>query len=94
MKSACGCARCGPSTDRWLVLRQDSRPGIEGFVIGVLFGVVARLAVRAVLADDRRLDPMALVLLPVPLGLVLAPRVLCPCAPRRSDRSNVVLRDL
>jgi predicted lysophospholipase L1 biosynthesis ABC-type transport system permease subunit len=79
----------------WLVFRQGLRPVIEGFAIGVLFGVGARLAVRAVLvAPIDPFDPLAVAVVSIPLCAVTFLACYMPARRAASVDPNAVLRQL
>jgi putative ABC transport system permease protein len=78
-----------------MMLREGFRPVIEGFVLGVFFGTIARAGLRAFYAGGiDLLDPFALVIVPVPL--VAAALLACYLPARRAARvdPNVALRHL
>ncbi len=79
----------------WMVLREGARPVVEGVVIGLLLGAIARLVIRAiVVAPIQVIDPIAFAVVPVPL--FLAALVACYLPARRAAHvdPNVALRHL
>lgn len=80
---------------RRMVLREGYRPVIEGLVLGLVFGAIARTALRAfVSATIQPIDPVAFALVPIPL--VIAAFLACYVPARRASRvdPNVALRHL
>jgi putative ABC transport system permease protein len=78
-----------------LVLRQGYRPVIQGVVIGIVVGSIARLGLKAVVvAQFQVFDPLAIAL--VALALVVAAFLACYLPARRASRvdPNVALRHL
>jgi predicted permease len=78
-----------------MVLGQGFRPVVEGMVLGLFFGTFARFAVRAIfVAPIQIVDPVSLVLVPLPLGV--AALLACYFPARRAARvdPNVALRHL
>jgi putative ABC transport system permease protein len=78
-----------------LMLREGYRPVFEGLALGLFFGVVARVGVRAlVVAEIQPIDPVAFSLVPIPL--LIAAFIACYVPARRAARvdPNVALRHL
>jgi putative ABC transport system permease protein len=78
-----------------MILREGYRPVIEGFVLGLFFGTIARAGLRAFYAGAVDIvDPFALLVVPVPL--VIAATLACLLPARRAARvdPNVALRHL
>jgi len=80
---------------RRMMLRDGFRPVVEGLVIGLVLGTLARAGLRAlILAPIDVIDPVAIVTVPIPLGIA----ALCACGipawrAARVD-PNVALRHL
>jgi ABC-type antimicrobial peptide transport system permease subunit len=78
-----------------MMLRQGYRPVIEGVILGIAFGVIARLGLRALLTDRIQIvDPIAFLVVPIPL--FAAAFLACWLPARRAARvdPNVALRHL
>ncbi len=78
-----------------MILRQGYRPVVEGVVLGIVFGIIARMGLRAVVvAQIQIVDPLAIVLVPIPL--FVAAYLACWLPARRASRvdPNVALRHL
>jgi predicted permease len=79
-----------------MVLRDGSRPVIDGMILGLVMGMVGRLIVRAYLFDGQMdlLDPWLLVAVPIPV--LLAGFCACYLPARRASRVQpiVALRHL
>jgi macrolide transport system ATP-binding/permease protein len=85
----------GVSQIERMVLREGFRPVIEGLMIGLFLGTVARGAMRALIAAPIPIiDPFAIALVPIPLGI--AALMACYLPARRAARvdPNVALRHL
>jgi predicted permease len=78
-----------------MVLREGFRPVLEGLVLGLLFGALARGVIRSILvAPIQIVDPVSFAMVPVPL--VVAAFLACYVPARRAARvdPNVALRHL
>ncbi|MGH9409257.1 MAG: ABC transporter permease [Vicinamibacterales bacterium] len=78
-----------------LVLRDGLRPVVKGLVLGLTIGVAARIAVRAwVVTDVAAVDPLPLLLLPIPFAIAGFLASYLPAARASRVDPNVALRDL
>jgi len=78
-----------------LILGDGVRPVVKGLVFGLGIGVAARLTVRAyVVTDVSALDPLPLLLLPVPFTIAGVIASYLPAARASRVDPNVALRDL
>jgi hypothetical protein len=78
-----------------MILREGYRPVIEGFVLGLFFGTVARAGLRAFYAGAVDIvDPLALLVVPIPLAIAATLACLVPA--RRASRvdPSIALRHL
>jgi ABC-type antimicrobial peptide transport system permease subunit len=78
-----------------MMLREGYRPVIEGLLMGLFFGALARTTIRAyVNAGVTPVDPVAFAIVPVPL--IVAALVACYVPARRASRvdPNEALRHL
>ncbi len=79
----------------WLVFRQGLSPVIEGFAIGVLFGVASRLAIRTILvARIDAFDSLAMLVVSIPLCAVTFLACYMPARRAAGVDPNAVLRQL
>jgi putative ABC transport system permease protein len=77
----------------WIVLREGFTPVLQGLVLGLMFGVLARLGLRAIIASAIEIfDPIAFSVIPV--VLFTAAFFACYMPARRAARAdpNVALR--
>ena len=80
---------------RLMILREGYRPVIEGVVLGIVFGVIVRLGLRALMRQRIHIfDPLAFAL--VAIGLLGSAFLACYLPARRASRvdPNVALRHL
>jgi predicted permease len=78
-----------------MVLKQGFKPVVQGLILGLLFGCLARFALKGVINSAVEVfDPLAMLLVPVPLAL--AAFAACYLPARRAARvnPNVALREL
>jgi ABC-type antimicrobial peptide transport system permease subunit len=78
-----------------MVLKQGFKPVVQGLVLGLLFGCLARFALKGVINSAVQVfDPLAMLLVPVPLAV--AAFAACYLPARRAARvnPNVALREL
>jgi predicted lysophospholipase L1 biosynthesis ABC-type transport system permease subunit len=78
-----------------MILSDGYRPVIQGVVLGTVFGVIARMGLRALITDRIQVfDPLALTLVPIPL--FVAAFLACYVPARKASRvdPNVALRHL
>ncbi len=78
-----------------LILRDGLRPVAKGLVLGLGIGAMARVAVKTfVVTDVSALDPLPLVLLPIPFAIAALVASYVPAARASRVDPNVALRDL
>ena len=78
-----------------MILREGYRPVIEGFVLGLFFGTIARAALRAFYAGAVAIvDPVALLAVPIPLAIAATLACLVPARRAAQVDPNVALRHL
>lgn len=77
-----------------MVLREGFKPVVEGVILGLVFGTIVRLGLRAFIPNVQVVDPLAFALVPIPL--CLAALLACYVPARRAARvdPNVALRHL
>jgi putative ABC transport system permease protein len=80
---------------RWMVLKDGSKPVIEGMLLGLTTGLIGRVFVRNYLeVDVPVLDPWSLLVVPVPLMLASYCACYLPARRAASVDPNVALRHL